>query len=117
MNKGREAELLLKEIACLDVRIALMRNRLSRSALKLPGVTFWRHLTLLWRSVRAELIAKRRIRDVAVLDPQWSRTAMKKFQDDLKVPLQVLPDGSFFIGDGITLKVSEDHEQGQRSRT
>jgi hypothetical protein len=117
MSNGREAELLLKEIACLEVRIALMRNRLSRSALKLPGVTFWRHLTLLWMSIRAESIARRWIREVAVLDPQWSRTAMKKFQDDLKVPLQVLPDGSFFIGDGITLKVSEDHEQGQRSRT
>jgi hypothetical protein len=117
MNKGREAELLLKEIACLDVRIALMRDRLRRAARMLPGLTSWRYLTLLWRSIKAELIAKRRIRDVAVLDPLWSRTAMKKFQDDLKVPLQVLPDGSFFIGDGITLKVSEDHEQGQRSRT
>jgi hypothetical protein len=102
----------VKDHACMMVEFALIHERFRQVWLEetdwLPWWEFvWGYLRVLWMAVRAQWRALRAIRKVAVHDPEWSWLARQKFLADLERPVERLPDGSYVIGRGTTIRIED----------
>jgi hypothetical protein len=103
-------EEMMKDVACAWISRALERDRLRRYTLEIGGYSIWHHLRLLWKSVRNQWTALRCIWYVHAFDPEWAGRARRKFLEDMKRPLDRLPDGSVRIGDGLFIRVDDIKE-------